>query len=199
METNKGKLIRWFDNKGFGFIKPEQGKGDIFIHISALKGMSRKPVVGDVIHYQIRVENSGKTRAVNARIEGVSPALTLAPIKERRTKSNSSSTAKINSYRQPKTASKPRKNFSIIIFLIILGVAVFIYGQVAKDKFFIDLVNTPAVEIQPVEQFQCQGKTRCSEMTSCEEAMFYLRNCPGTKMDGNHDGVPCEQQWCGGF
>ncbi|MCM8611983.1 MAG: excalibur calcium-binding domain-containing protein [Candidatus Accumulibacter sp.] len=23
-----------------------------------------------------------------------------------------------------------------------------------------------------------------------------MRNCPGSKMDGNNDGVPCEQQWC---
>jgi hypothetical protein len=33
-------------------------------------------------------------------------------------------------------------------------------------------------------------------MSSCEEATFFLKNCPGVKMDGNHDGVPCEQQWC---
>ncbi|MCI5222285.1 MAG: hypothetical protein D3924_06325 [Candidatus Electrothrix sp. AR4] len=33
-------------------------------------------------------------------------------------------------------------------------------------------------------------------MTSCEEATFYQRNCPGTKMDGDRDGVPCEKQWC---
>ncbi|WP_419636599.1 cold shock domain-containing protein [Thiolapillus sp.] len=57
MEIKKGRLIRWFDSKGFGFIKPEQGNNDIFIHISALKGMGRKPVVGDIIHYQISVEN----------------------------------------------------------------------------------------------------------------------------------------------
>lgn len=36
----------------------------------------------------------------------------------------------------------------------------------------------------------------CSQMTSCQEATFFLQNCPGTKMDGNNDGVPCEQQWC---
>ncbi|MDR2548980.1 MAG: excalibur calcium-binding domain-containing protein [Desulfobulbus sp.] len=30
----------------------------------------------------------------------------------------------------------------------------------------------------------------------CEEAKFFLRNCPGVKMDGNNDGVPCERQWC---
>ncbi|MEF9948061.1 MAG: excalibur calcium-binding domain-containing protein [Comamonas sp.] len=33
-------------------------------------------------------------------------------------------------------------------------------------------------------------------MTSCEEATYFLRNCPGAKMDGNGDGVPCEKQWC---
>jgi cold shock CspA family protein len=46
MVIEKGKLVRWIDDKGFGFIKPENGKDDIFIHISALRGMSRKPVIG---------------------------------------------------------------------------------------------------------------------------------------------------------
>jgi hypothetical protein len=45
--------------------------------------------------------------------------------------------------------------------------------------------------------FQCSGKIYCSEMSSCDEAKFYLRNCPGTKMDGNNNGIPCEKQWCG--
>ncbi|MBS0468410.1 MAG: excalibur calcium-binding domain-containing protein [Proteobacteria bacterium] len=47
-----------------------------------------------------------------------------------------------------------------------------------------------------VPKFQCDGRTYCSQMTSCEEATFFLKNCPGVKMDGNNDGVPCEQQWC---
>ena len=45
--------------------------------------------------------------------------------------------------------------------------------------------------------FKCSGKIYCSEMSSCAEAKFYLRNCPGTKMDGDNDGIPCENQWCG--
>ncbi|MDS4019045.1 MAG: excalibur calcium-binding domain-containing protein [Candidatus Competibacter sp.] len=45
--------------------------------------------------------------------------------------------------------------------------------------------------------FKCDGRTHCSQMTSCEEATFFLRNCPNVKMDGNNDGVPCEKQWCG--
>jgi hypothetical protein len=44
--------------------------------------------------------------------------------------------------------------------------------------------------------YRCDGRTHCSQMRSCEEATYFLKNCPGTKMDGNYDGVPCEQQWC---
>jgi len=53
-----------------------------------------------------------------------------------------------------------------------------------------------AVAPEPSPSFKCDGRTHCSQMTSCAEATFFLRNCPGVKMDGNNDGVPCEQQWC---
>jgi endonuclease YncB( thermonuclease family) len=43
---------------------------------------------------------------------------------------------------------------------------------------------------------RCDGRTFCSQMTSCDEATWFLKNCPGAKMDGNKDGVPCEKQWC---
>ncbi|MEB2316353.1 MAG: excalibur calcium-binding domain-containing protein [Xanthomonadaceae bacterium] len=36
-------------------------------------------------------------------------------------------------------------------------------------------------------------------MRSCDEAKFFIRNCPGTQMDGDRDGVPCESQWCSGW
>lgn len=44
--------------------------------------------------------------------------------------------------------------------------------------------------------YRCDGRLHCSQMTSCAEAQFFLKNCPGTKVDGDHDGVPCEAQWC---
>ena len=49
---------------------------------------------------------------------------------------------------------------------------------------------------QENENYQCDGREYCSQMNSCEEATFFINNCPNTKMDGNHDGVPCERQWC---
>lgn len=67
----KGVLKTWKEDRGFGFIKPDDGGKDIFIHISALHSESRRPITGDVIHYQITKDNRGKYKAINAQIEGV--------------------------------------------------------------------------------------------------------------------------------
>lgn len=66
----KGVLKTWKEDRGFGFIKPDDGGKDIFIHISAIKGASRRPIMGDVIYYQITKDNRGKFKAINAQIEG---------------------------------------------------------------------------------------------------------------------------------
>lgn len=47
-----------------------------------------------------------------------------------------------------------------------------------------------------ISNFKCDGRTHCSQMRSCEEATYFLQNCPNVKMDGNNDGIPCEMQWC---
>lgn len=66
----KGTLKTWKDDRGFGFIKPDDDSKDIFIHISAFDSASRRPWKGDIIYYQIQQDRSGKVKAVNARIEG---------------------------------------------------------------------------------------------------------------------------------
>jgi hypothetical protein len=38
-------------------------------HITSLKNMPRKPIVGDIIFYQIHIDNTGKQRAVNSKIK----------------------------------------------------------------------------------------------------------------------------------
>ena len=43
--------------------------------------------------------------------------------------------------------------------------------------------------------FKCDGRQHCSQMRSYEEAEYFLRHCPNTKMDGDRDGIPCEKQF----
>ena len=69
----KGKLTTWKDDRGFGFIKPDDGSKEVFLHISELKGASRRPKEGDTILYELKTEADGKVRASKASIEGVVP------------------------------------------------------------------------------------------------------------------------------
>ncbi len=50
--------------------------------------------------------------------------------------------------------------------------------------------QAPAQSAQ--SRFSCDGRQHCSQMTSRAEAEFFTRNCPNTKMDGDRDGIPCE-------
>jgi hypothetical protein len=80
-------------------------------------------------------------------------------------------------------------NRRFLLILVFLLASVYAYGRIFQK---------PSGRSVPGQtQFRCEGKTRCSQMSSCEEAKFYIRNCPGTEMDGDGDGIPCESQWCG--
>ena len=69
----RGTLKKWDDDRGFGFIKPDQGAKDIFLHINALPRNIRRPKIGDIIIYELKQEKDGKFRAYKASIQGVIP------------------------------------------------------------------------------------------------------------------------------
>jgi hypothetical protein len=90
--------------------------------------------------------------------------------------------------------------------IVIGGLILFVYQHASETKpvshpepasvVSAEPEALPAVERED-SQFHCDGRTYCSQMTSCEEATYFLQHCPGVKMDGEGDGVPCEKQWCG--
>lgn len=214
MLMDRGVLVRWNDEKGFGFIQPEKNAAqDVFIHISVLKKMARKPIVGDSILFQTEVQNDGKRKAVIASIEGV--AVVAASATPRSYSHIQSRNENFNNKNKAHYHSPRKSSFNTIIPLLII-VAIVIFGFKQYQEFneapAIDEVPVLTNEdIQPMPmyetkartqatatpRFQCEaGKTHCSHMSSCAEATFYIQNCPNTQMDGNGDGIPCERQWC---
>lgn len=64
----QGRIVRWNEARGFGFITPEQKGGEqqgreLFVHISALQSDGRLPEVGERVSYQIGAGQDGKPRA----------------------------------------------------------------------------------------------------------------------------------------
>ena len=68
------------------------------------------------------------------------------------------------------------------------------YRHGGKQKEARDTLITPREPpISPDNNAVCGGKHYCREMTSCEEAKFYLTQCGLTRLDGDGDGIPCEK------
>lgn len=55
-----------------------------------------------------------------------------------------------------------------------------------------DVSTSRAAPVPDRAVFTCDGREYCSQMRSRAEAEFFVRHCPDTKMDGDHDGEPCE-------
>ncbi|MES2363548.1 MAG: cold shock domain-containing protein [Pseudomonadota bacterium] len=183
-----GKLSKWNDERGFGFVTPAQGGQDVFVHISSFPRDGQRPQLQEALSFEIELDKKGQKRAVSLRRPTSSQTMPRRQTQDR-------------SVRPARSSSVVR--WIAMVLLVVLGV--YGYAQYAKraGAYYVpadageSLVRPAAQSHQPVlTNMRCDGRQHCSQMTSCTEAKFFLKNCPGVTMDGNHDGVPCEQQWC---
>merc|ERR1719499_153576 len=66
-----GTMLRWHDEKGFGFVCPEDGGEDLFCHVSALLDGEGSVMEGDKVRFRITFdERKGKDRAVDVEVSG---------------------------------------------------------------------------------------------------------------------------------
>jgi uncharacterized membrane protein YsdA (DUF1294 family)/cold shock CspA family protein len=68
-----GTVVTWKVDRGYGFIRPDQGGDDVFFHVSALPRGQRRPRPDDRIRYRTAVRN-GRVRATEARLRGLAPS-----------------------------------------------------------------------------------------------------------------------------
>lgn len=58
-----GRIEKWNDDRGFGFIAPAGGGEDVFVHISAVRDDARRPMVGDAVRYELGRDDRGRAQA----------------------------------------------------------------------------------------------------------------------------------------
>ena len=66
MEQGK---VKWFNTeKGYGFIQPDNGSGDVFVHISEIEKAGYNSLnTNQVVSYELEIRN-GKSSAVNLKL-----------------------------------------------------------------------------------------------------------------------------------
>ena len=183
-----GRLAKWNDDRGFGFIAPAQGGQEIFVHISAFPRDGHRPRLGEALSFEVETTSEGKKRAKSvsrlARSEAPSP----------------------RPYRPAPPRQRQRLLGRVLPLVAFLALGTYGYGEYSKRVGMqtapISAEIAPSASAEPRQasssHYKCDGRTHCSQMTSCAEATFFLQTCPGVKMDGDRDGVPCEEQWCTG-
>jgi len=133
---HKGQLTTWKDDRGFGFIKPADGNKEIFLHISVLKGSSRRPIVGDTIFYEKITEANGKIRASKALIQGVVNQPTVSNQRSRNSSQTSNRQSLATRTPRSKTSNKQEKR-KVIFGLLGIGLAISLTmsGVFARSRF----------------------------------------------------------------
>lgn len=71
MKKEKGTLDSWNDDKGYGFIRPHNGSEDIFLHVKSLPHYQRSPKAGDILTYEVGIDENQKPYASYAKIDGI--------------------------------------------------------------------------------------------------------------------------------
>ena len=160
------------------------------MHIRDFGAIGRQPRTGDVLRYQVMADGTGRLRAGDVEVAG---------LPRRISKTRTTRTRRTEGGR----TSRFRVGFLAVGLLSLAGLGAYEVGIFAPRSSAFES-STASSESSTASRlhspwtshYECQGKKYCSEMESCEEAIFYLQSCPDTKMDGDGDGVPCERQWC---
>ncbi|MCI2260387.1 excalibur calcium-binding domain-containing protein [Xanthomonas indica] len=179
-----GTLIQWDEARGCGRVRLAHRETEVEVQRAAFPADGVPPRVGELISFDLEHDGQGRPRALRVMRPGRAPD---TPVRAA----------------APSRARRGRWR-GVLMLLAVLALAGY-----AALRFVAAPHATPAAAPSPTSRtatapatpatapaFQCDGRTHCAQMTSCAEAVYFLQHCPGVEMDGNHDGVPCERQWC---
>ncbi len=69
----QGRITTWKDDKGFGFITPNGGGDQVFLHIRSFSNRQRRPVGNELVTYELNYDTKGRAQANAVAFVGEKP------------------------------------------------------------------------------------------------------------------------------
>jgi uncharacterized membrane protein YsdA (DUF1294 family)/cold shock CspA family protein len=66
----QGRVTTWKDDQGYGFITPNDGGSQVFVHIKSFANRQRRPGGNELVTYECKVDAKGRTQAENVAFVG---------------------------------------------------------------------------------------------------------------------------------
>ncbi|QYJ86898.1 hypothetical protein K0I73_03925 [Shewanella mesophila] len=190
--VKRGKLVRWNKEQRVGFIAPDDGSDEQRILGINLLPYEHMPQEGERVVYRQWKDKLRGVKVTKGEIDLGNPIKLTSPFEP-----------------QTRFEGFHRIGWPIKIGLVVLPLAL-------ANLLYLMVINYAPegqADIQPpaglfppgseyyigkqdLSQivFECDARQQCLQMTSCQEAKYFIRNCPEfEKMVGD---LPCEKLWC---
>jgi cold shock CspA family protein len=179
-------------------VVADHGDQELFVHVSAFPRDGRPPAIGEPLSFEMELDKEGRKRAVKVLRPGAS--------EPRAPRRQAHDQVRQHARRAPERSESNSFGTRFVALLLVAGLGWYGYTRYTERAELTtaepqSVMSSPAQTAAPdirSPAFQCDGRKHCSQMSLCREAKQFLNNCPGMEMEGDGDGIPCEQQLCTG-
>lgn len=185
----QGKITSWNDHLGIGFVTQNGSDQQVPLRYEDFIDRSRMPAVGEVVIYEHGKDPQGRTIATRVGF----PVTGNPATQTTRSK--------------PKAPRRRARGLGTVAagLAVIAGVIWWQQHNAETEAPLRDgaattgaaIVVAPDAVFGEAAPYNCDGRRRCDQMTSCEEADFFMRNCAAPNMDEAGNGIACESNGCG--
>lgn len=191
IRTKRGTLVRWNNEQRVGFIAPDDGSDELRILGANLLPYEHTPQEGQAVVYRQWKDRLRGIKVIKGEIDLGHPIKLTSPF------DNPNHTIGIDTMSW---------QFKVGLVVCALVLASLLYLLMINYELGTDGAQPPAglfpagsehyigKQILPNTHFSCDTRKQCLQMTSCQEAQYFVQHCSGfEKMVGE---MPCEKLWC---
>jgi uncharacterized membrane protein YsdA (DUF1294 family)/cold shock CspA family protein len=127
---DQGRLIEWFDDKGYGFIQPQDSTKDrVFLHIKNFSKPGPRPIVGCALEYTVILDAKSRFNAID-----------VVYLKAHQTRKTQTAKTSVKQHVQKNKPLKPMQ-IACVTYIVMIGLLTLIGWLTGGILLLLCLIN----------------------------------------------------------